>query len=135
MGTKLDLPPAGTPRVNESAWTPVGSDGYVNYHGKKVSDPETRRRLDELAQIIGQPVHVTSGDRTPEDQIRLRSQGKNAPSDSLHLQGKAADIWVEGMTPEEVAPFARQVGFTGIGVYHDGHLHVDTRPEPVRWDD
>lgn len=109
-------------------------DPLVFFHGNKISDAETRTKLEALSHLLGQPIHVTSGDRTHDDQERLIRQGKNPAKNSQHLLGRAADIWVEGMTPAEVAPFAREVGFTGIGIYRDGHLHVDTRPESAFWE-
>lgn len=109
------------------------SAGSVNYNGKRISDPETRAKLEALAARLGRSIRVTSGDRTPEYQEKLRSQGYHPAKNSMHLQGKAADIVVEGMTPQEVAPIAREVGFKGIGIYEDGHLHVDTREAPATW--
>lgn len=111
---------------------PAGAGG-VNYNGKKISNPETRAKLEALAARLGRTIRVTSGDRTPEYQEQLRRQGHHPAKNSMHLYGKAADIVVEGMTPKEVAPIAREVGFKGIGIYEDGHLHVDTRESPATW--
>lgn len=99
----------------------------VNYNGHKVTDAETRRKLEELANRLQTTVNVTSGDRTPEDQDRLRNAGYQPAQNSQHLHGKAADIYVDGKSTAEVAAMARHLGFTGIGVYRDGHVHVDTR--------
>lgn len=107
--------------------------GAVNYNGRKVSDPETRAKLEALAARLGRTIRVTSGDRTPEYQEQLRRRGYHPAKNSMHLQGKAADIFVDGMTPQEVAPIAREAGFNGIGIYEGGHLHVDTRESPATW--
>jgi uncharacterized protein YcbK (DUF882 family) len=112
---------------------PPPAEGEVRYQGHSVSDPETREKLGELAKLLDLPVVVTSGDRTPEDQERLLREGYQPAKDSEHLHGRAADIYVPGMTAKELAPFAKKAGFTGIGIYDDGHLHVDTRPLAIAW--
>ena len=44
------------------------------------------------------------------------------------MHGNAADIWVEGMTSEELEPYAKKAGFTFTKTYDDSsHLHVDVR--------
>ncbi len=106
--------------------------GSVHFRGHSVSDATTRTKLHQLAAQLGRDIIVTSGDRSRADQDRLRRQGLNPARNSQHLQGKAADIWVEGMTQEELGRQAKAVGFTGIGIYRN-HVHVDTRPEPVLW--
>ncbi len=120
------------PRLTNGQLSEPKQTGAVNYHGKSVSDPEVREKLDALANKIGLDIHVTSGDRTQADQERLRRQGYRPARHSQHLLGKAADIWVEKMKPLELANHARDVGFTGIGIYRN-HLHVDTRPQPATW--
>ncbi len=105
----------------------MASIADVDYRGQSVSDPETRSKLEKLAAALGATVHVTSGDRTTADQERLLRQGYHPARQSQHLFGHAADIYVDGRDTAEVAEAARKVGFTGIGTYRDGHVHVDTR--------
>jgi hypothetical protein len=49
---------------------------------------------------------------------------------SQHLEGRAFDVQVQGMNPQQKADYLRMaldMGFTGIGFYGDsGHLHLDT---------
>ena len=84
-------------------------------------------RLQALRSALGRPVYITSGYRNPGHNARVGG----AP-DSLHLKGMAADIYVPGMDPEDLARAARDAGFNGIGIYST-FLHVDIRPTPARW--
>lgn len=88
-------------------------------HPGCVLDDEFLDRLQALRERVGRPVVVTSGYRDPA----YNAQVGGVP-DSLHVHGKAADIKVAGLTPEQVADAARAVGFRGVGVY-DRHCHVD----------
>lgn len=83
-------------------------------------------KLQQLRDQVGRPVIVTSGYRTPEHNRAIGGAER-----SFHMQGLAADIVVEGMSSAELADVAKQIGFTGIGVYpRRGHCHVDVRPGP-----
>lgn len=102
--------------------------GTVKLHPRLVELLEALRET-----IGGKPIVITSGYRCPE---RNRQVG-GAPQ-SRHLYGDAVDIAVAptGLSIDELAALARRVGFTGIGFYDDGHLHVDCRPgAPVAWDE
>ena len=55
---------------------------------------------------------------------------------SNHGLGRALDMIVPGATDEEVAKFARELGFVGIGVYpSSGFVHVDVRSRSYFWVD
>jgi uncharacterized protein YcbK (DUF882 family) len=62
----------------------------VHYHGHVVSDPEVRRLLQSIADLYAKNVHVTSGDRNHVP--------KGGSKTSLHLEKRAADLYVEGIT-------------------------------------
>lgn len=98
--------------------------------GKADVDPALVEALQELRDHIGQPVIVTSGYRCP-----VYNQAVGGASDSLHLEGKAADIFVRGYTAVELYRLARQIpAFTGIGVYpQNSFVHVDLRQTPNQW--
>ena len=85
-------------------------------------------KLNTLRQALNKPVVITSGYRTPEHNARI----PGAATESMHLEGKAADITVAGMTPAQVAEAAEKVGFNGIGVYST-FTHVDVRDTKTRW--
>ena len=84
-------------------------------------------KLQALRDIIGKPIVINSGYRTTEYNKRI----KGAPR-SQHIYGKAADIAISGVSPEEVAKQAEALGFLGIGLY-DWGCHVDTRKTKSFW--
>ncbi len=86
-------------------------------------DPRLVSGLERLRKILGRPITITSGYRTPEHNRRV----KGAPN-SRHMTGEAADISVPGMSPAQVAEAARKAGFGGVSAY-GGHVHVDVGPE------
>ena len=53
------------------------------------------------------------------------------------MQGKAADIVVQGVSSREVAKYAESIGILGIGLYEtsaDGYFtHIDTRTTKSFW--
>jgi uncharacterized protein YcbK (DUF882 family) len=55
---------------------------------------------------------------------------------SKHGKGRAIDIVVPGARDDEVARFARSIGFIGVGLYtRSGFVHIDTRPRSYFWVD
>jgi uncharacterized protein YcbK (DUF882 family) len=76
-------------------------------------------------QFRAPEVRVISGYRTPH--------GRNA---SNHGHGRAVDLIVPGATDAEVAQFARELGFVGVGIYPtSGFVHVDVRDRSYFWVD
>jgi zinc D-Ala-D-Ala carboxypeptidase len=53
--------------------------------------------LEQVRALLGKPIHINSGFRCPE----LNTLVKGQPN-SQHLLGCAADIKIDGMTPDEV---------------------------------
>lgn len=86
--------------------------------------------LENIRNHVGKPVHINSGYRSPEYNKTL----KNASPRSQHCHGKAADIWVEGVTPKQIADIAEcYLGSSGgIGIYKT-FTHVDVRTGCARW--
>lgn len=86
--------------------------------------------LESIRNYVGKPVHINSGYRSPEYNATL----KNASPRSQHCSGKAADIWVEGVTPKQIADIAEcYLGSSGgIGIYKT-FTHVDVRTSCARW--
>ena len=90
-------------------------------------DSQLLRKLQELRNKIGKPIIINSGYRT-ESHNKAVGGAKN----SYHMHGKAVDIRVNGMKPEEIAKIAEKIGFTGIGIYKN-FTHVDIRPVKTKW--
>jgi uncharacterized protein YcbK (DUF882 family) len=91
-------------------------------------DPEGLEKLQALRERLGRPISINSAYRTPEYNARIGGSPK-----SQHKEGKAFDIVVSGMKPEQVIHLAKVVGFRGIGLY-DTFLHIDVRENPASWD-
>ncbi len=70
-------------------------------------------------------VRIISGYRTPR-----------GGATSNHGKGRAMDLVVPGASDEEVARFAREEGFAGVGVYPvSGFVHIDVREHSYFWVD
>lgn len=55
---------------------------------------------------------------------------------SNHGYGRALDLVVPGATDQEVAEFARAMGFVGVGIYPtSGFVHLDVRDRSFFWVD
>ncbi len=92
--------------------------------------PVEPRTLDLLYRIqrrfAAQEIRVMSAYRTP---VPGNGQG-------LHAKGRAVDFVVPGADDADVARFAREQGFAGVGLYPIGSfVHVDTRERSYFWID
>jgi uncharacterized protein YcbK (DUF882 family) len=89
-------------------------------------DPRTLSLVYRIEVRFGAPeVRVVSGYRVPKP-----------GSHSNHGKGRAMDLIVPGVADEEVARFARETGFVGVGVYPTSQfVHVDVRPRSYFWVD
>jgi uncharacterized protein YcbK (DUF882 family) len=99
-------------------------------------------QLEKIRQAIGnKPIIVVSGHRCPE----CNRLAGGVPL-SQHLQSRAADITVEGMTVDELADVILDlinkgvITQGGLGRYYVGKgsrkrpfVHYDTRGKPARW--
>lgn len=82
-------------------------------------------KLDALREAIGKPIHVDCMYRCPSHNAEV-----GGVPNSQHLLGNAADIFVNGMSVDDLAGMAVSVGFDGIGrYYNDGFVHVDVRDD------
>lgn len=74
---------------------------------------------------FAQPIMVNSGYRTHETNALLRREG--AARNSMHLYGRAADIWIPGVPPSYLARLALHLQSGGVGFYPSkGFVHIDT---------
>ena len=65
----------------------------------------TETILQPLRDMLGKPVNVSSGYRSVEVNKRVGGEALSA-----HLTGRAADIYVAGMTPYQLAKFIQDSG-------------------------
>lgn len=84
--------------------------------------------LQKIRDHVKKPVHINSAYRTPSHNKKVGGSPK-----SQHVDGRAADIRIDGETPERVAKIAEYYGADGIGLY-DTFTHIDTRGYKSRWD-
>jgi uncharacterized protein YcbK (DUF882 family) len=92
--------------------------------------PVERHVLDLLYRIqchfSAQEIRVISAYRTP---VEGNGQGN-------HGRGRAVDFVVPGARDDDVARFARELGFVGVGLYPiSSFVHVDTRARSYFWTD
>jgi uncharacterized protein YcbK (DUF882 family) len=72
----------------------------------------------------------------PEIRIVSGYRAPRAGSRSNHGKGRAVDLIVPGVADEDVARYARDFGFVGVGVYPVSQfVHVDIRPHSYFWVD
>lgn len=94
---------------------------------------EVREALVALEGRLGVELRLNSGFRC---KFHNSSPSVGGKPDSLHLQGRAADVRADGWTPQELAAAAEEIALFaegGIGMYPDrGFVHVDNG-ERRRW--
>lgn len=87
--------------------------------------------IDTLHRLRGRisltrPFHIISGYRSPESNAMLASLSDGVAHKSLHMEGKAVDIRVEGMSPLSLGRAAKSLKAGGVGVYRSSNfVHVD----------
>ena len=83
-------------------------------------DEELIKLLQKIRDHFGRSVNVNSGYRCKAHNSSPKVGGD---PNSHHVKGMAADIRVEGITPEEVAKYAESIGVRRIGLY-DNFVHI-----------
>ena len=93
-------------------------------------DQELIAGLELLRAAVGRPVHILSGCRCP-----AHNKAVGGAKNSRHVQGKAADVRVDGLTARQLYEVARGiVQFRGFGVDDErGFVHLDVRAVGTRW--
>jgi uncharacterized protein YcbK (DUF882 family) len=80
---------------------------------------------------IDQPLEILSGYRTAKSNTKLIEQGVPAARQSLHIEGKAADIRIANLNAEVLGSLVRSFRQGGVGFYYragpkGGWIHADT---------
>lgn len=120
--------PAKTERGGFSAYD-LDRTAKLLHDGSGNQHPIEPRLLDVVYRIqthfAAHEIRIVSGYRAPKP--------GNA---SNHGKGRAIDLVVPGTSDEEVAKFARELGFVGVGIYPtSGFVHVDVRDKSYFWID
>lgn len=85
--------------------------------------------LQKIRDYFGRSVNINSGYRCAKHNASAKVGG--SPS-SHHVKGMAADIRVEGITPQEVAKYAESIGIKRIGLY-DNFVHIGSDTKKRFW--
>ena len=85
--------------------------------------------LQKIRTHFGRAVTITSAYRTP-----THNKSVGGSTYSQHTFGRAADIKINGVSPEKIAAYAEKLlpGTGGIGVYKS-FCHIDVRVTKSRW--
>lgn len=99
---------------------------------KVVVDKGLASSLQAFREVVGSPVIILSGYRCAKHNAKVGGEGK-----SLHTVGKAADVFVDGMSLMDMYRNAeRIIDFMcgGIGLYpENGFIHLDIGSRTRRW--
>ena len=94
-------------------------------------DPNLLNLLYQLQETlqIKRPFHIISGYRSPFTNSMLHEHSNGVAKHSLHMQGKAVDIRVEGVYTRYIRDAAMFLQKGGVGYYSSSDfVHVDTGP-------
>ena len=102
-----------------------------DYHTDDIHpiDPALLDQLFDLKQTLGvnKPFHIVSGYRSPFTNAQLRKHSHGVAEHSFHMQGRAIDIWVEGVQTKTIRNAALAMARGGVGYYpHNNFVHLDT---------
>lgn len=93
------------------------------------------RRLYDMLYILGEqlprrgPIEIVSGYRSLKTNDMLRSRGRGAAKDSLHIQGMAVDFRMPGVRLSSLRRRAIELEMGGVGYYPESFfVHIDTGP-------
>lgn len=99
---------------------------------KTLIDEKLVEYLQKIRDHFSKPVNVSSAYR-----CAIHNKNVGGATGSRHKNGQAADIYITGVKPAEIAKYAESIGILGIGLYEtdaDGHfVHVDTRTTKSFW--
>ncbi len=73
------------------------------------------------------PFEIISGYRSPKTNAKLRKNSSGVARKSLHMQGRAIDIRVTGLSTKKLRDIALDVHQGGVGYYPKSKfIHIDT---------
>lgn len=91
------------------------------------------KNLQVIRDEIGKPIKINSGYRSPE-----HNKSVGGVKNSMHTKGKAADIHISGLTPNQIAAVIfmlieqKKIKQGGVGIYPN-FVHYDIRGTKARW--
>jgi uncharacterized protein YcbK (DUF882 family) len=102
-----------------------------DYHTDDIHPIDTALldQLFDLKQTLGvnKPFHIVSGYRSPFTNAQLRKHSHGVAEHSLHMQGRAIDIRVEGVPTKTIRNAALTMAQGGVGYYPlNNFVHLET---------
>lgn len=97
--------------------------------GRIVIDSQLVDYLEKIRAHFKRPVIINSAYRTKEHNTKV-----GGSKNSQHLLGKAADIVVQGIAPDDVYKYCCEIigNNGGVGKYKT-FTHIDVRGNKARW--
>lgn len=80
-------------------------------------------KIQQIRSYFGKAVNINSAYRT-----RVHNKREGGSSNSYHIKGRAFDLSIKGVNPNDMAKYAQSIGINGIIRYSWG-IHVDSRPK------
>jgi len=96
---------------------------------KHTIDPKLMDYLVDVADQVGAPsaYSVISGYRSPETNEKLHALSSGVSQRSLHMQGRAIDVRMSGVSCADLAARAEGLKRGGVGYYRASNfVHLDT---------
>jgi uncharacterized protein YcbK (DUF882 family) len=122
-----DYPEAARARLDQVFGVPAGAPEGMSLRLIALLDYLQDR-------LKGGTIRIISGYRSPTYNEGLRSQGRLAARTSMHIEGMAADIEMQGVSGRRLWMFVRSLNCCGAGYYHTSSIHVDVGPRRF-WDE
>jgi len=102
-----------------------------DYHNDEVHsvDPALLDQLHNVKLLLGvnTPFHVVSGYRSPQTNASLRRHSRGVARQSLHMEGRAIDIRMEGVSAKTIRDAGLALQSGGVGYYPSSNfVHLDT---------
>lgn len=102
-----------------------------DYHNGAVHsvDPTLLDQLYDVKLLLGvnKPFHIVSAYRSPGTNASLRRHSSGVARHSLHMQGRAVDIRMEGVSAKTIRNAALTLQRGGVGYYPNSNfVHLDT---------
>lgn len=83
--------------------------------------------LRKVLEVENKPINIISGYRSPKTNNLLREKSSGVAKHSLHLEGRAIDINIEGIPLSTLRDAAKSLKAGGVGYYpSSGFVHIDT---------
>ena len=102
-----------------------------DYHNSEIYpiDPSLLDQLHDVKLLLGvkKPFQIVSAYRSPETNANLRRHSRGVAKHSLHMEGKAIDIRIDGVGSSYIRNAALALHKGGVGYYpRSNFVHIDT---------